>query len=103
MLGRTCGTADFRWPDRLSRTSRGDRTPVDHSESPKTERKATEDHQHEITLATPLHLSVQAGNPRVELPPGMRAAAHPIGDPGRRHLAPGEALPRASTRVGFTW
>jgi len=37
-----------------------------HSESPKTERKTTEPQQHEITLATPLYLIVQVGNPRVE-------------------------------------
>src|SRR5258708_7539951 len=92
MLSMTCGTGDFRWKDRLSRTRRGDRTPVDHSESPKTERKATEDTQHEITLATPLHLSVQVGNPRVELLLVMSAAAHAIAYACRQHLAAGDAL-----------
>src|SRR5260370_33011466 len=92
MLSMTCCTGDFRWPDRLSRTSRGDRTPVDHSESPKTERKATDGHQPEITLAPPLHLIVQVGTPRVELLRVMSAAAHAIADPCRQHLAAGDAL-----------
>ena len=64
----------------------------DHSESPETERKATEPHEHEVTLATPLHLLVQVGNPRVEVRLVMRAAGHAIADPHGQHLAAVDAL-----------
>jgi hypothetical protein len=58
-----------------------DDSPIDPSESPKTERNAKEEPLHEITLATPLHLLVQVGSPRVEIHLVMGAAAHAIADP----------------------
>src|SRR6266404_5632681 len=63
-----------------------------HSESPKTERNATEEPQHVSTRATPLHLSAQVGDPRVELRLVMGAATHAIADPRRQRLSAGDAL-----------
>src|SRR5262245_55009224 len=83
---------ELRTARRLSRPFRRATPPIDHSESPETERKATEPHQHEITLATPLYLRVHVGNPRVEFRLVMGAAAYAIANPLRQHLAAGDAL-----------